>query len=1120
MKISEFYTRLMKKNRSIFGLLILVGLIPFWSAAQSTRIIPTEISVTQAEKIGVIPPIRTLIPIGGTPSEKKKIVKGNHKAPNNFAGRGKYVSTVANAQPQGPDAIRQYGFNRTNGNRIVEPLVNIDGLTSGFSPNDPSGDIGTDHYMQAINLTTLGVFDKEGNFITSFTANTIWSSIGFSSRGDPIILFDQAVGRWLITEFPSGNQLLVAISDDSDPLGGYTAYNFATPSFPDYPKYSIWDNAYVVTTNENGPGTSPAYFIDREAILAGAATANIQRLTLPGANGGPGFQVDTPVDWSGLTAPQPGANPMILSLSDDAWGSSAVDQVDIYSFEIDFNNPNNTVTTVQNLVTSPFDTNPCSAAGPGFACMPQLGGTGIDGIPETIMNQAHYRNFGSHESMVFNFITDVTGGQNLSGIRWMEVRRSAGETEWSIYQEGTFAPDDGLDRFMGGIAMDGAGNIGLAYNVTSPDMYVGVRFTGRQASDPLGEMTVEEFTLVEGQNSISSNGRFGDYAHMSIDPVNDRTFWYTSEYANGGNGRVATRIAAFELRKDTVDIGPVALISPESNDGLTAAEPVEIEIKNLGLDTQFMFTVGYIFENGNAVSENVNFELVPDSTYRHTFASTVDMSEIGSYNFTLFTALADDDAILNDTIRAVVNHLPRYDAGITALPELPSFSCESPIDFQATLTNFGTVPLTSADIIVSLNGTVINTIAWTGNLDFSDSENVDLTLSGFISGENEILVTVANPSGEVDQEMSNDGRLSTFRFIEDGALITLNLNLDNFPEETTWTLVDDNDITLFAGGPYNNDGELISETWCLDPEGCYTFIIQDSYGDGICCGQSGNGNYEIVNADGLLLANSDGTFGSGEEMAFCATFTCTLTSEYLVSNETGVGGNGAFLISPANGTSPYEISIDGGITFSGSNIYQGLSAGEYNIVVQDANGCMVEETLIIQDCVIEILAIIENVSNGGTNDGSVTVTTNGGTPPFSYSIDGGNTFQDDPFFGNLEVGNYSITVRDGNECQSNTGFMIDMAVSTSSTVSGQIIEIMPNPTEGIFRINLTGLDRTSVFLPYQILTTEGKLVYESSITRYDNTYTGMISLEAYPDGVYYVRLMDKGINRLLQVIKQ
>ncbi len=1110
----------MKRNQLLFGLLFIVGLLPLWSNAQNTRVIPTEVSVTQAEKVGVIPPIRTLIPLGVTSSEKKKLVKANHKAPNNFAGRGKYVSTVANAQPQGPDAIRQYGFNRTNGDVVVEPLVNIDGITSGFSPNDPSGDIGTDHYLQAINATTLAVYEKDGTLTNTFTANTIWSSIGFTSRGDPIILFDQEVGRWIITEFPAGNQLLLAISDDSDPMGGYTAYNFATPNFPDYPKFSIWDNSYVVTTNEQGPANSPAYFIDRAAVIAEAATVDIQRIQLPGAAGGPGFQVDTPVDWSGLTPPNANSNPMILSLSDDAWGSSAEDQIDIYSFEIDFANAANTTMSVQSLVTTPYDTNPCSAAGPGFACMPQLNGQGVDGLPETIMNQAHYRNFGGFETVILNFITDVTGGANLSGIRWMEIRRNAGETDWSIYQEGTFAPDDGLDRFMGSMAMDGNGNIGLAYNVTSPDMFVGVRFTGRRASDPLGEMTVQEFTLVEGQNAINANGRFGDYAHMSIDPANDRTFWFTTEYAGGGNGRSNTRIAAFELRKDTIDIGPVALASPENAALLTATETVEVEVKNFGLDTISTFSVGYVFENGSAVSEDVTFELFPDATYTHTFTPTVNMSEIRSYNFKLFTALAGDNAILNDTIRTVVSHLPRFDAGITALPELPSFSCESPVDFQATLTNFGTVDLTSADITVTLNGMVDSTIPWTGNIPLGESENIDLTLTGFVDGENEILVSVANPSGEVDQEMSNDGRSSNFTFVENGEIITLNLLLDNFPGETTWTLLDDNDVELFQGGPYNTAGQLITENFCLDPNACYTFSIQDTYGDGICCGNTGNGNYEIINDEGAVLANSDGTFGTGEEMAFCATFMCTLTGEFLISNETGNGGNGALLISPANGTAPYEISIDGGDTFTSTTLYQGLIAGDYNVIIRDANGCEIQETVVILDCVIEILVDIENATSGGADDGSITVTTNGGTPPFTYSIDNGNTFQDDPFFDNLPIGNYSITVRDANECQSSTNFEIDMTVNTSATIAGQIIEIMPNPTDGIFRVNLTGLDRTSVFLPYQILTTEGKMLYQSSITRYDGVYTGLISLDAYPKGVYYVRLMDEGINRLLQVVKQ
>ncbi|MDV7391845.1 hypothetical protein RZS08_10845, partial [Arthrospira platensis SPKY1] len=170
----------------------------------------------------------------------------------------------------------------------------------------------------------------------------------------------QEFDRWVITEFPSGNYLLVAVSETSDPMGAWDAYAFSTPSFPDYPKYSIWSNAYCVTTNEQGASQVEVYFLNRAELLSGAANPTIQRITLPGVTGGPGFYVATPVDWTGATPPPTDAKPMILCLRDDAWGSVSEDGIEIYEIDIDWDTPANTTFSTTYVLTQPFDSYPCA----------------------------------------------------------------------------------------------------------------------------------------------------------------------------------------------------------------------------------------------------------------------------------------------------------------------------------------------------------------------------------------------------------------------------------------------------------------------------------------------------------------------------------------------------------------------------------------------------------------------------------------------------------------------------------------------------------------------------------------------------------------------------------------
>ncbi len=1010
------------------------------SAQSVTKKIDAEVQETFAEHLGTIPALRHLVPLPPTDPEKRKLSKLPKKAPKNFEGRGKKKVLFPELQNVGPDPIRQTAFSSSS--FPVTPLVNTNGLFSTFgSPHDPSGDIGKDHYVQAINSTLIGIYDKGGNILTSFSANTLWSKFNLSSAGDPIILYDQEVNRWLITEFPDPNFLLVAMSKTSDPMGEWDAWSFSTPNFPDYPKYGIWNNAYTVTTNEQGPGGLETYFINREEMLAGNSSVSIQRMVLPGnTNTEAGFFVATPVDWTGLTPPA--SDPVILALNDSSWGSSPQDAIEVFSIDIDWANPNNTSVSNTSIFTSPYDSYACEADGFGFACVPQKNGGGLDGLPEIIMNQSIYRNFVSHESIVLNFMTDVNGN-DLSGIRWVELRKTPGN-DWSLYQEGTFSPNDGLHRFMAAMAMDGSGNIGMAYNVTSANDFVGLRFTGRLATDPLGEMTVDEYNVAVGTNVINSGTRFGDYAHMSVDPTNDHTFWFTSEFATGGNSR--TRILAFELGRYNRDIAPKAFISPQTGPDLGGAEVVTVEVRNQGLDTITNFDVAYNLDGGPLVSDNVNFTLYPDSTYLHTFTPTVDLMQIKDYNFMALTRLIGDEAVNNDTIRQVISQLLRDDAGITAILGGENIICGDNTTLQMVLTNFATENLTSCKITITLNGAPFDIIEWTGNIAPGESEEVPVVFMNLMEGNNIVMATTSEPNNSMDQRPVNDSMTDELDVQLGKNILTLRLRTDFSPEEITWEVLDGNNAVVVSGGPYPGQAlQFIEEELCLDPAQCYTFVIKDSGGDGICCG-NGAGRYTIKDSDGNDLINSDGQFGSIEENDFCAGSGCVLGIELDVSNE----------------------------------------------------------------------------SVGGAMDGVIIVNASNGVGPFSYSIDGGLTFQDSNVFGNLTTGDYDVVVTDSNDCSVSGTASVGIGVGTYDLGENVSIKIYPNPTSGVFRMEAQGIELESVFLNLAMFDDNGKLVYESRIARYDDIYTGTLSLYAYPPGVYFLKLYDgerKGMGKLIRIVR-
>ncbi len=205
--------------------------------------------------------------------------------------------------------------------------------------------------------------------------------------------------------------------------------------------------------------------------------------------------------------------------------------------------------------TSVFD-------GGSFANLTQSSGPDIDAMQATLMNQAQFRKFPTHNSAVFNFVVDVlSGNDEQAAVRWYELRQDADGEPWVIFQEGTYTAPDGRHAFGASMAMDIQGNIGMGYTSMSATAPITLRYTGRYANDPSGQMTIEE-NLIGQSNSTNPNTRYADYAHMSVDPSNDKTFWFISEYFKPGRRDL---VGTFQIAANYAnDIGVVSVDSPVS----------------------------------------------------------------------------------------------------------------------------------------------------------------------------------------------------------------------------------------------------------------------------------------------------------------------------------------------------------------------------------------------------------------------------------------------------------------------------------------------------------------------------------------------------------------------------
>ena len=452
--------------------------------------------------------------------------------------------------------------------RISAPLANFEGVPNSanprlVSPPDPDGDVGPNHYVQVVNVQ-YAVYDKAGALLagpaqigTLFAGFPIADCAGFN--GDPIALYDQHADRWLISQFTSRGPEFwncVAVSTSPDPTGSYFRYAFSTgQNFPDYPKYGVWPDSYFIATREFAPDDTAfigAYALEKQRMLAGDPGARAVSFVLP-LEPTPHLLGDglLPSDWDGAKPPAPGTPNWFVGSQDDegAYGAP-FDALNVYEFRIDWRPaPVASFGLAGQLPVAEFDSVfPCA---PGARnCIAQPGTTNKIDILSSRQRptwRLAYRNFGDHESLVTNQSVEARPG--VAGVRWYELRRPRGAASMELHQQGTFAPDDGVQRWMGSVAQDRDGNLAAGYSVSNGvDVRPGIRYTGRLAGDAPGVLARGEQTLIAGTGSQLTSARWGDYTSLHVDPADDCTFWYTNEYyaTSSANGW-QTRIGSFRF---------------------------------------------------------------------------------------------------------------------------------------------------------------------------------------------------------------------------------------------------------------------------------------------------------------------------------------------------------------------------------------------------------------------------------------------------------------------------------------------------------------------------------------------------------------------------------------------
>lgn len=572
------------------------------------------------------------------------------------------------------------------------------------------------------------------------------------------------------------------------------------------------------------------------------------------------------------------------------------------------------------------------------------------------------------------------------------------------------------------------------------------------------------------------------------------------------------------------DLGVTALVEPESSSNLGSDELVTVTVANQGLNDMTDFDIELVVDGESMETITISETIEPFSEADFQFTVPQDFSAVGDYDIQAIVMDLDDEYGNNDTLNVVLSKVHQFNGGLS-IGDL-AVSCDDAIELNAVITNLGGTTITDVQIEVIVNGMDIEVITASVEVPFEEQGVVEITIDENLEAtDNDITLNLLNVNFENDADFSNNVASASTSLESGYDIITVIINADDWPGETSWEVIDEGTNQVLASGGVYGVGETFTEDICVNYGSCFSLYVYDSWGDGIFDTPGNQYAFLVNNSSGETIATNDGDFDYEAVEVFCPSGTgCGITADISVTNTSSeTDGDGTITMYTSSGVSPFQYSIDGGLTFSESNTFLDLDPGTYSIVIQGATGlCTYEDTATIEACAFTSVEIeVTHASSVTTTDGMIEINPTSGVAPYQYSIDGGQNFVSTNVFPDLPVGPYNVVVLDASGI---CAFEMDAPIEVGGNVNvedpnedfANRIKLYPNPTDNNFNVEIDLFSRETVTI--EVYDGLGRIIQAGSIAK-DGSRKTTISLDGYGSGAYLVRCYTNLYKKSFKVIK-